>query len=149
MVPGIVERALADGGGILRLEAAWVAREWTAPGRRLGLPEERVVVGERGWICERWLGSTTRADHRIGPDDEGLSCLALDGGHRITLRDPVKQMPETSGVLHAPGTALTFELQVGAARDARPRSPGRQGPPGHRRWNPTSRTAPITRPRTR
>ena len=87
----IVERALADGGGILRLEAAWVAREWTQPGRRLGLPEERVVVGERGWICERWLGSTTTADHRIGPDDEGLSYLALEGGHRITLRDAVRR----------------------------------------------------------
>ncbi len=94
-VPDIVERALADGGGILRLEAAWVAREWTAPGRRLGLPEESVVVGERGWICERWLGSTTTADHRIGPDDEGLSYLALEGGHRITLRDAVQQMPGT------------------------------------------------------
>jgi hypothetical protein len=52
-----------------------------------------VVVGERGWICERWLGSTTRADHRIGPDDEGLSYLAIDGGHRITLRDAVQHIP--------------------------------------------------------
>ena len=94
IVPDIVERALADGGGILRLEAAWVAREWTQPGCRLGLPEERVVVGERGWICERWLGSTTTADHRIGPDDEGLSYLALQGGQRITLRDAVRQVPQ-------------------------------------------------------
>ena len=89
----IVERALADGAGILRLEAAWVAREWLPPGRRLGLPEESLDVGERGFICERWLGSTTKADNRVGPDDEGLSYLALDAERRITLREAVQQAP--------------------------------------------------------
>lgn len=89
-----VERALADGGGILRLEPAWVAREWLPPGHRLGLPEESLDVGERGFICERWLGSTTHADNRVGPDDEGLSYLALDDGARVTLRDAVRWIPE-------------------------------------------------------
>ena len=90
----VVERALADGAGILRLEAAWVAREWLPPGRRLGLPEESLDVGERGFICERWLGSTTKADNRVGPDDEGLSYLALDAERRITLREAVQQAPK-------------------------------------------------------
>lgn len=90
----IVERALADGSGILRLEAAWVAREWLPPGRRLGLPEESLDVGERGFICERWLGSTTKADNRIGPDDEGLSYLALEGGQHVTLKEAVQAAPE-------------------------------------------------------
>ena len=56
----IVEDALSRGNGILRLEPAWVARDFLPPGRRLGLPEEEYEAGERGWITERWLGSTTR-----------------------------------------------------------------------------------------
>jgi hypothetical protein len=86
----VVDRALADGNGILRLRPAWVAREWLPPGRRLGLPEEAYDVGERGAICERWLASTTRADNRVGPDDEGLSRLALDGGPDLTLAAAVR-----------------------------------------------------------
>ena len=62
---GIVEKALADGNGILRLRPAWVARDFLPPGRRLGLPEAEVDVGERGAICERWLASVTRADNRV------------------------------------------------------------------------------------
>jgi hypothetical protein len=84
-----VERALAEGNGVLRLEPAWVARDFLPPGRRLGLKEKEYDVGERGWICERWLGSTTKADNRISPPDEGLSYLALDGA-RVTLRDAVE-----------------------------------------------------------
>ena len=38
-------------------------------------------------MCERWLGSTTKADNRVGPPDEGLSYLALEGGAGITLKD--------------------------------------------------------------
>jgi hypothetical protein len=86
----IVEDALVRGNGILRLEAAWVARDSMPSGRRLGLPEQEYEVGERGWISERWLASTTRADNRIGPSDEGLSYLALSGDARITLREAVE-----------------------------------------------------------
>jgi hypothetical protein len=96
---GVVERALSDGDGILRLEPAWVAREWLPPGRRLGLPEDAYDVGERGFICERWLASTTRAANRIGPADEGLSHIALDGGSRITLDAAVRAHP--SGIMGA------------------------------------------------
>lgn len=85
----IVENALASGNGILRLEPAWVARDFLPPGRRLGLKEEEYEVGERGWISERWLGSTTKADNRVGPPDEGLSYLALEG-ERMTLKEAVE-----------------------------------------------------------
>jgi hypothetical protein len=89
-----VERALSDGDGLLRLEPAWVARDFLPPGRRLGLPDDAYELGPRGAICERWLASTTHADNRIGPPDEGLSYLALEGPERITLDDAVASHPE-------------------------------------------------------
>jgi hypothetical protein len=66
-----------------------VARDFLPPGRRLGLPEDQYAVGERGFICERWLASTTKADNRVGPDDEGLSHLVGEHGERLLLRDAV------------------------------------------------------------
>jgi hypothetical protein len=86
---GIVDRALDGGNGILRLKPAWVARDFLPPGRRLGLKEEEYNAGERGFICERWLASVTRADNRIGTPDEGLSYLALDDGAQLTLKEAV------------------------------------------------------------
>jgi len=85
----IIENALKAGNGILRLEPAWVARDFLPPGKRLGLKDEEYHVGERGWISERWIGSTTRADNRVGPPDEGLSYLGLEG-ERITLKEAVE-----------------------------------------------------------
>ena len=73
------ERALSDGDGILRLEPAWVGRDFLPAGRRLGLAEGAYDLGDRGELCERWLGSTTRADNRIGPPDEGLSYVSVGG----------------------------------------------------------------------
>lgn len=86
----IVEEALARGNGILRLEPTWVARDTAPGGRRLGLEEDQYEAGERGWISERWLGSTTRADNRVGPADEGLSYIALERGARISLKEAVE-----------------------------------------------------------
>jgi len=88
-----LEKALADADGMLRLEPAWVARDFVPPGRRLGLPEDAYDVGERGFICERWLASTTKADNRVGPPDEGLSYIALDDGSRLTLLEAVQADP--------------------------------------------------------
>lgn len=90
----IVGRLLEKGTGVLRLEPAWVARDWLPPGRRLGLEEGEYAVGERGFICERWLGSTTKADNRVGPEDEGLSYLQAPSRSKITLDTAVKAMPE-------------------------------------------------------
>src|SRR4051812_29937165 len=89
----LVDKLLAAGNGILRCEPAWVARDFLPPGRRLGLPEDAYDVGERGAICERWLASTTRADNRVGPDDEGLSHVVGEHGEQLLLRDAVAAAP--------------------------------------------------------
>jgi hypothetical protein len=88
-----LERALSETGGVVRLAPAWVARDFLPPGRRLGLPDGAYDLGDRGAVCERWLASTTLADNRVGPDDEGLSYLALGGGTRFTLRDAIEADP--------------------------------------------------------
>jgi hypothetical protein len=85
----IIATVLAEGRGILRLEPAWVARDFLPPGKRLGLKDEEYEVGERGWISERWIGSTTKADNRISPPDEGLSYVGIAGA-RITLKEAVE-----------------------------------------------------------
>ena len=86
----IVEKALEKGNGILNLKPAWVARDFLPPGRRLGLPEKDYDVGKRGFICERWLASVTKADNVISPEDEGLSYLAnIDSKQEITLKSAV------------------------------------------------------------
>jgi hypothetical protein len=90
----LVEDLLAAQQGVLRLEPAWVARDFLPPGRRLGLPEDAYDVGERGAICERWLASTTRADNRVGPADEGLSHVSTDSGERVLLSDAVAAAPD-------------------------------------------------------
>src|SRR3712207_381887 len=89
----VLARLLAAGNGVLRCDPAWVARDFLPPGRRLGLPEDAYDVGERGAICERWLTSTTKADNRVGPDDEGLSYAVGEDGERILLRDAVAADP--------------------------------------------------------
>ena len=93
LLANVVDKVLSDTGGIVRLRPCWVARDLVPPGRRLGLPEGAYAVGERGFICERWLASTTHADNAIGPADEGLSYLAVDGPP-LTLVDAVKAAPD-------------------------------------------------------
>lgn len=84
-----IEKLIEDQNGILRLKPAWVARDFLPPGKRLGLKEEEYNVGERGFICERWLGSVTKADNAIGPEDEGLSYLETFSNDNITLKEAV------------------------------------------------------------
>jgi len=96
------ETLLAGGNGLLRLQPCWVARDFLPPGRRLGLPEHAYDVGERGAICERWLASTTRADNRVGPRDEGLSYVNTGDDGRVLLADLVDAAPaEIMGVDYA------------------------------------------------
>jgi len=90
----LVEHLLEEGDGVLRLDPAWVARDWLPPGRRLGLQEQEYAVGERGFICERWLGSTTHADNRVGPVDEGLSYVVSSNGATVTLASIVATAPD-------------------------------------------------------
>jgi hypothetical protein len=91
----VAESLLAQGNGVLRLEPCWVARDFLPPGRRLGLPEDAYDLGERGAVCERWRGSTTRADNLVGPPDEGLSYVQTDDGSRVLLRDLLAADPAT------------------------------------------------------
>ena len=86
----LVAQALAAGNGILRVDPAWVARDFLDPSFRLGLSPEQCDVGERGFICERWLASTTKADNAVGPPDEGLSYLQLEGDARMTLKEAIE-----------------------------------------------------------
>ncbi|MDR3254419.1 MAG: hypothetical protein LBT31_02475 [Synergistaceae bacterium] len=81
--------------GLLRLKAAWVSRIFLPPGKRLGLPDDAYDAGERGFITERWIASTTEAENPIHTPDEGLSFL--DTPPRtppITLRDAVAALPD-------------------------------------------------------
>ena len=96
-----LERALADGGGVLRLE----------PG--MGRPGDSCPP-DGAWDCPRrtttWASAASSASAGSarprrpttawGPPDEGLSYLALDGGVRLTLRDAVEMAP---GLVDGPG----------------------------------------------
>ncbi len=86
-----VEKLIENGNGLLNLKPAWVARDFLPPGKRLGLKEEEYNVGERGYICERWLASVTKADNAIGPEDEGLSYIETFSDKNITLKQAVEQ----------------------------------------------------------
>lgn len=89
-----IQKALDEHQGVLKLDPALVARDWLPPGRRLGLTEEQYNVGERGFICERWLGSTTHADNKIGPTDEGVSYIRTDEGDRLNLEEVIAAAPD-------------------------------------------------------
>jgi len=87
----LLEKALAEHNGILRCDPAWVARDFLPPGKRLGLSEEEYDVGERGYICERWIVSETKADNRVGPPDEGLSYINIgDGAEKLLLTEALE-----------------------------------------------------------
>jgi hypothetical protein len=91
----LVENALHEGKGVLRLAPTWVPRSFCVPGRRIKLhPDDYYVLGlERGGIDERWLSSTVKADNGpLTPADEGLSYIAFEGRHagdRVTLLEAV------------------------------------------------------------
>ncbi len=88
----LVRDAVSAGGGILRLEPAWVPRSFMIPGRRLKLHPDDLYAcgGHRGGINERWFSSTTNADNGPGtPADEGLSYVRLQDGKRFLLKDAV------------------------------------------------------------
>jgi len=89
-----LEQLIAEQGGVLRLDPALVARDWLPPGRRLGLDPQDYDLGERGFVCERWLASTTHADNVIGPEDEGISYIRAAEGRRINLAHAVEAAPD-------------------------------------------------------
>ncbi|AKD56589.1 class I mannose-6-phosphate isomerase [Spirosoma radiotolerans] len=94
----LIEKALEQGQGVLRLTPTWVPRSFCVPGRRIKLhPDDYYVLGgERGGIDERWFSSTTPAKN--GPltgENEGLSHVVFnDGGAEVQflLKDAVNEL---------------------------------------------------------
>src|SRR5450631_2652097 len=88
----IVEAALAETGGLLRLAPCWVPRSFLQPGKRLKLhPDDLYAFGlNRGGIDERWFASTTPAANDNRTPDEGLSYVVA-GKNRFTLRAAVAE----------------------------------------------------------
>jgi hypothetical protein len=89
----LVEAALEDSGGLLRLAPCWVPRSFLQPGKRLKLdPKDLYAFGlNRGGIDERWFGSTTPAANDNRTPDEGLSYI-VHRGERCTLKDAVAEL---------------------------------------------------------
>src|SRR5437870_11378242 len=89
-VQGLVETALEDSGGLLRLAPCWVPRSFLQPGKRLKLhPDDLYAFGlNRGGIDERWFASTTPAANENRTPDEDLSYV-ICGKQRFTLQAAV------------------------------------------------------------
>jgi hypothetical protein len=92
-VRSLVEGALAENKGLLRLAPCWVPRSFLQPGKRLKLhPDDLYAYGlNRGGIDERWFASTTPAANDNRTPDEGLSYVTV-GKNRFTLADAVAEM---------------------------------------------------------
>ncbi|MDB6054271.1 MAG: hypothetical protein JWN25_1794 [Verrucomicrobiales bacterium] len=92
-VKSLVEGALQEGGGLLRLAPCWVPRSFLQPGKRLKLhPDDLYAYGlNRGGIDERWFASTTPAANDNRTPDEGLSYVVA-GDQRFTLADAVSEL---------------------------------------------------------
>ena len=92
MTRTIVNQALNEGAGVMRLAPNWVPRTFCRPGRRLRLhPDDYFALGlERGGIDERWFSSTTPADNGPGtPENQGLSFVVTSDGKQARLLDAV------------------------------------------------------------
>src|SRR2546421_5956100 len=92
----IVEAALEDSGGLLRLAPCWVPRSFLQPGKRLKLhPDDLYAFGlNRGGIDERWFASTTPAANENRTPDEGLSYVVVRE-QRFTLQQAVAECGAT------------------------------------------------------
>src|SRR5512138_617877 len=92
-VKSLVESALQESGGLLRLAPCWVPRSFLQPGKRLKLhPDDLYAFGlNRGGIDERWFASTTPAANDNRTPDEGLSYVVA-GKQRFTLADAVGEL---------------------------------------------------------
>jgi hypothetical protein len=88
----VIDAALEETDGLLRLAPCWVPRSFLQPGRRLKLhPDDLYAFGlNRGGIDERWLSSTVPAANENRTPDEGLSyCIFHDS--RFTLQNAVTE----------------------------------------------------------
>jgi hypothetical protein len=88
----LVEAALAETGGLVRLAPCWVPRSFLQPGKRLKLhPDDLYAFGlNRDGIDERWFASTTPAANENRTPDEGLSYCVVRN-QRFTLQRAVAE----------------------------------------------------------
>ena len=140
-VKRIVEKALEQGQGVLRLAPNWVPRSFCVPGRRIKLhPDDYYAMGgERGGIDERWFASTTPADN--GPltsPNEGLSFVVFRGWRQDRAGPPARRGRGASGRDHrrsdleeAPTLAHVLEVLRQQGRPAAPHPPSRQAREAH------------------
>ncbi len=91
-VADILDAALEEGEGLLRLAPTWVPRSFLHPGKRIKLaPGDWYAYGaHRGGIDERWFASTTEAANENREPDEGLSYVVF-GNQRFLLKDAVDE----------------------------------------------------------
>ena len=91
-VAAVLDAAMTDGEGILRLQPTWVPRSFLHPGRRLRLhPDDYYALGtQRGGIDERWFSSTTEAANENRQWHEGLS-FCFHAGRSFLLRDAIAE----------------------------------------------------------
>ena len=89
----LIEAALEQSDGLLRLSPTWVPRSFLHPGRRLKLdPRDTYAYGlNRGGIDERWFASTTEAANENRVHDEGLSYVVFEN-QRCQLRAAVAEL---------------------------------------------------------
>ncbi len=97
----IRDRTLAElnrNSGLLAMKPCWVTRDFLPPGKRLGLSEAEYDAGERGYVCERWIVSETKADNTIDTPHEGQSYIKMSDGEPILLVDALAECgPELLG----------------------------------------------------
>ena len=94
---GLIDAALEQSGGLLRLAPCWVPRSFLQPGRRLKLhPDDVYAYGlNRGGIDERWFASTTPAANENRTPDEGLSYVVF-ANNRFTFAAAVRNSARNS-----------------------------------------------------
>jgi hypothetical protein len=85
-----IRNELAATDGLLEMNPCWVTRNFLPPGKRLGLREDEYKVGERGYVCERWIVSETRAQNPIDTPHEGQSFIRMSTGEPVLLVDALK-----------------------------------------------------------
>jgi len=76
--------------GLLPMKPCWVTRDFLPPGKRLGLAEAEYAAGARGYVCERWIVSETKAQNTINTPNEGQSYIATANGAPLLLIEALK-----------------------------------------------------------
>jgi hypothetical protein len=101
-IRSLVLKELAANNGLLSMKPAWVSRDFLPPGKRLGLTEKEYDCGDRGYVCERWIVSETKAQNKIDTPHEGQSYVKTSNGEPLLLSDAISACPsEVLGAAYA------------------------------------------------